>query len=80
MSKSMSPQERSIVNKSTIPLGTIFSSNGTYVQCVLRPHVESPQDACLGCFFRDKTCPKSQCSCFGRTDGRNVWFVEVSKL
>ena len=77
----MSPQERSIINKSTFPVGEVFESNGRYLRCVERPYVPSPQEACSGCFFavNNLTCPKSQCSSFGRTDGRNVWFVEVSK-
>ena len=79
MGKSVSPQERSIINRSTFPIGGVFESNGVYVKCIERPYVESCQDACRGCFFLDKTCPKSQCSCFGRTDGRDVWFVEVCK-
>lgn len=78
-SESVSPQERSIINKTTAPLGVIFESNGVLLQCVERSHVSIPQEACSGCFFKDKTCPKSQCSVFGRTDGKNVWFVEVSK-
>jgi hypothetical protein len=78
-SEVMTPQERSIINKTTCPIGEVFESNGVWVRCVLRDRECSPQDACSGCFFRDKTCPKSQCSSFGRTDGRNVWFVEVCK-
>lgn len=80
-SESISPQERSIINKTTTPLGAVFESNGVYLRCVERASVGSPQEACRGCFFaiNNVTCPKSQCSSFGRTDGRNVWFVEVSK-
>lgn len=77
--EAMSPQERSIIRKTTFPIGEVFESNGVLVECVLRPYVGVCADACGGCFFRDKTCPKSQCSSFGRTDGKNVWFVEVSK-
>ena len=79
MSRSVSPQERSIINKSTRPIGVVFASNGAMVECIERPYVGVPMDSCSGCFFKDKTCPKSQCSSFGRTDGRNVWFVEVAK-
>lgn len=75
----MSPQERSIINRTTFPIGGVFESNGTRVRCIERPFVLCVQDACSGCFFSDRTCPKSQCSSFGRTDGKNVWFVEVSK-
>ena len=76
----MSPQVRSVINKETFPLGGEFESNGVLLRCVLRDGVVSHQDACSGCYFVDKHCPKSQCSSFGRTDGKNVWFVEVSKL
>lgn len=76
-SESVSPQIRSIINKTTCPIGDVIESNGVYVKCVARPYVHLSQDACSGCFFKDKTCPKSQCSSFGRTDGKNVWFVEV---
>lgn len=79
-SSAMSPQERSIINKSTCPIGSEIESNGIRVRCVERPVVSCVQDACIGCYFKDVTCPKSQCSSFGRTDGKNVWFVEVSKL
>ena len=80
MGKLVSPQERSIINKSTIPLGVVFASNGTWVRCVLRPYIDIPMNGCDGCFFKDKTCPKSQCSSFGRTDGNNVWFVYDSPI
>lgn len=73
----MSPSVRSIINKTTFPLGGVLKSNGVLVKCIERPYVRLSMDACSGCFFRDKTCPKSQCSSFGRTDGKNVWFVEV---
>lgn len=76
----MSPQVRSVINKETFPLGGEFESNGVRVRCVLRDRDVSHQEACSGCYFVDKHCPKSQCSSFGRTDGKNVWFVEVSKL
>ena len=35
----------------------------------------------MGCYFgiNNLTCPKSQCSSFGRNDGKNVWFVVVSE-
>ena len=79
MSKVVSPQERSIINKCTFPIGEVFESNGVLVKCILRPRIDLPMNGCEGCFFRDKTCPKSQCSSFGRTDGKNVWFVEVGK-
>jgi hypothetical protein len=81
MSKSVKPQERSIINKTTMPIGEVFESNGVMLRCVERPYISDWKDACIGCFFsvHNVTCPKSQCSRFGRTDGKNVWFVEVCK-
>lgn len=63
----------------TFPIGYEFRSNGVLLRCVLRPYVEYCGDACKGCYFGEHnlTCPKSQCSSFGRTDGKNVWFVKV---
>ena len=78
MSRRISPQERSILYQCTYPIGKVFESNGTYVKCVERPEGLSPLQACSGCFYSDKTCPRSQCSSFGRTDGKNVWFIEIS--
>lgn len=77
----MSPAERSIVEKTTYAIGSIHEIGGVYVKCIERPELECTQDCCKGCYFSDahKTCPPSQCSTFGRTDGKNVWFVEVSK-
>ncbi len=77
----ITPSERSVINKTTIPVGEVFESHGRMLMCIERPRVGSPLEACRGCFFsvNNVTCPKSQCSIFGRTDGRNVWFVEVSK-
>ena len=77
----MSPAERSIVERTTYAIGGIFRIGDVYVKCIERPRVLCIQEACRGCYFgvHNLTCPKSQCSCFGRTDGRNVWFVEVTK-
>lgn len=77
----MSPAERSMVSMVTYPIGSIHEIGGIYVRCIERPYVSCPLDACRGCYFSisNKTCPPSQCSKFGRTDGKNVWFVEVSK-
>ena len=78
--KSLSPAERSIIEKTTWDIGEVYEIGGVYVRCVERPHVSCPLDACRGCYFSEayKTCPPSQCSSFGRSDGRNVWFVKVS--
>jgi hypothetical protein len=79
---SLTPQEKSILFKTTMPVGTEFMSNGVLLRCVVRPEVEFARDACSGCFYSQNyvTCPKSQCSSIGRKDGVNVWFVEVDKL
>lgn len=78
----MSLQVRSIVKKITFPLGKEFVSNGELLRVVERPYVEFPCNACDGCFFREGnlTCPRSQCSSFGRTDGKNIWFVRVDDI
>lgn len=77
--KLLSPAERSIVEKTTYPIGGVYEIGGVYVRCIERPRIECPQDACKGCYFSEgyKTCPPSQCSSFGRTDRKNVWFVKV---
>lgn len=74
----MSPAERSIVERTTYAIGSRYDIGGVVLRCIERPLVSCPQDACSGCYFSrsHKTCPPSQCSSFGRTDGRNVWFVE----
>lgn len=75
----LSPSLKSVVQRVTYPLGEEFSINGVLLRCVERPRVGHASDACSGCYFslENKTCPPSQCSSFGRTDGRNVWFVRV---
>ena len=75
----MSPAERSIVERTTYAIGGIFRIGGVYVKCIERPRVLCIQEACRGCYFSSeyRTCPPSQCSSFGRTDGKNVWFVKV---
>ena len=77
----LTPQERSVLEKTTMPIGTVFRSNGVMLRCVEADYVDLPRDACSGGSYSQNylTCPKSQCSALGRTDGRNVWFVEVSK-
>lgn len=77
----MSLDVRSIVKRTTYPLGYEFESNGVVLRVVERGEVDYPCNACDGCFFHENylTCPRSQCSSMGRTDGLNVWFVEVSK-
>lgn len=75
------PRVRSILKKTTFDLGHEFESHGVMLRVVERPVLEWPCEACKGCFFVGySVCPRSQCSSFGREDGRNVWFVDVSKL
>lgn len=75
------PALKSVIQKTTTPVGEVIEVNGVYVRCVLRPRVDCAYDACSGCYFsqENKTCPPSQCSSFGRTDGKNVWFVKVEE-
>lgn len=77
----ISPALKSVLQRVTLPIGEVISVNGVLVRCVERPPISriSVSDACSGCYFRrfNKTCPPSQCSSFGRTDGKNVWFVEL---
>lgn len=77
----LTPAMKSVVQRTTTPIGEVLDVNGVLVKCIARPYVQCAYDACSGCYFSiaNKTCPPSQCSSFGRTDGRNVWFVEVSK-
>lgn len=80
MSKlSISPKVRSVMKRETYVLGHEFYSYGHRLRVVRRPELDFPCEACKGCFFMGySVCPKSQCSSFGREDGINVWFVEVS--
>ena len=75
----LSPHERSILRRVTIEVGSVFDVNGVRLRCIERPgvHTMCVSEACSGCYFslENKTCPPSQCSSFGRQDGKNVWFV-----
>lgn len=73
----LSPQQKSVLRRVTVPIGSILNINGVRLMCIERPHVVHPSDACRGCYFsvENKTCPPSQCSKFGRMDGHNVWFI-----
>ena len=75
----LSPALRSVLMRTTYPIGMEFEVSGVMIRCIERPYVEDVCMACSGCYFsqENKTCPPSQCSVFGRTDGKNVWFVEV---
>ena len=76
MSK-LSAHERSILSSTTVAVGSIFKHGDLVLRCIERPRVSYVAEACSGCYFSqaNKTCPPSQCSKFGRLDGRNVWFV-----
>lgn len=80
MVKKDHPSMKHVEGHTTFPIGYEFESYGVRLVCIERPYVSHWGDACKGCYFgvHNLTCPKSQCSCFGRTDGRNVWFVEVN--
>ena len=75
------PSMKHVESHTTFPIGYEFRSNGVLLRCVERPKVSSWRDACMGCYFgiNNLTCPNSQCSSFGRNDGKNVWFVEVTE-
>ena len=69
---------KNVMMRHTYPIGSEFVSHGVLLRTVERPELSYACEACKGCFFRGySTCPKSQCSSFGRTDGKNVWFVKV---
>ena len=78
----LTPVERSMMRKDTLPLGSVIRSNGVLLKVVLRDEGLLPRDACRGCYYSQNylTCHKSQCSSFGRTDGRNIWFVKVGDI
>ena len=78
---SSDPNLSSMYMRTTYAIGYEFESRGVLLRVVERPELQYPAEACRGCFFSGySTCCKSQCSSFGRTDGKNVWFVPVSEL
>ena len=81
MSK-MSPHERSILRRVTVGIGSVIDVNGVLLKCIERSHVSCVSEACSGCYFsqENKTCPPSQCSSWGRHDGKNVWFVRYEDI
>lgn len=80
----LSPHEKSILRHTTVDIGSVLDINGVRLLCIERPPVSTIHvaDACMGCYFskENKTCPPSQCSSFGRLDGRNVWFVRYEDI
>ena len=83
MSK-LSAHERSLLNHTTVGIGSVIDVGGVLLKCIERPSVYSLHvvDACSGCYFskENKTCPPSQCSSFGRLDGMNVWFIRYEDI
>lgn len=75
----LSPQQKSVLRRVTVPIGSILDIGGVRLKCIERPDVRTMHvsEACSGCYFsiENKTCPPSQCSRFGRLDDKNVWFV-----
>lgn len=74
-----------------VPIGGEFTRYGVRLVCRLRPRVESPADACRGCWFsRGRkvidgetvmlNCNDIACSSWDRMDGRNVWFVDRASI
>lgn len=68
-----------IRNDRYIPLHGRLTRDGLTLECVERPEIESPKDACLGCYLRKQgmDCNGIQCSKFDRRDGKFVWFVRM---
>lgn len=63
--------------RTDIPVGGVLHKNGRAYRCVVRDEVSSPADACSGCGLRERPCYGVRCSSFDRSDGGNVWFIEV---
>lgn len=62
-----------------IPVGGRVRVGVREYVCVLRPSVSSPQDACMGCAFRNgrPSCGDLQCGAWDRADGAWVWYARV---
>ena len=70
---------RSRIPRTDIRVGSTFWRKGKEYVCVRRRRVDLPSEACSGCaFVSDQKCYGLRCSKFDRSDGNNVWFVEVS--
>lgn len=71
--------KRSRIPRTDIPVGSTFFRKGKEYMCVRRERVVLPSEACSGCAFNqsDAKCSGLRCSRFDRSDGNNVWFVEV---
>ena len=60
------------------PVGGVLVSGGVSYRCVGRPEGTHWSESCSGCDFsrRFRNCDGVRCSCFDRSDGRFVWYVE----
>lgn len=81
-------EERSVESKrarlplTEIPVGGTVRQSGRLFRCVERPgDVWPPSEACSGCSISGLYlgCGDLKCSVFDRSDGRDVWFVEVAE-
>ena len=59
------------------PVGGILERGGVRYECVVRPEIKVPADACSGCGLRLRSCSGVRCSPFDREDGIGVWFRRV---
>ena len=71
--------KRSRIPRTDIGIGDTFFRKGKEYRCIRRDWVSLPCEACSGCAFNqsDAKCSGLRCSRFDRSDGNNVWFVEV---
>ena len=73
-------ESKSRIPRRFVALGDFYVKDGIVYECVMRPDVEKPSEACRGCAFcrtssSDRWCLGLQCSKWDRADGINVWFV-----
>ena len=62
-----------------VPIGETIVLRGKKYRCIRRPNV-IPRNACLGCAFFGGHCPpRLQCTRSERSDGKFVWFEEVTE-
>ena len=71
--------QRSRIPRRDIRIGETFEKKGVEYRCVRRGEVRVPSEACSGCDIlrHSNHCEAPRCSKWDRTDGQNVWFVEV---
>lgn len=73
-------ESKSRIPRKFVPLGGFYVKGGVMYECVMRPEVDRPSEACSGCAFcrtssSDRWCLGLQCSKWDRSDGLDVWFV-----